>query len=95
LANNRSGSGTLGGTFSIRALSHTGDRARDMENHILKAQYYRDQATNMRTLAVNEDNLGVRKALISIAETYERLWLDVVNRAKRHDDQAVLKFKLR
>jgi hypothetical protein len=62
-----------------------------MENHLVKAQYYRDQATNMRTLAVNEDNLEVRSALISIAETYETLWLKVMSLAKQHHDQALLK----
>jgi hypothetical protein len=61
-----------------------------MENHLIKAQYYRDQATNMRALAANEDNLEVRSALISIAETYETLWLNVVVLAKRHDEQDFL-----
>jgi hypothetical protein len=47
----------------------------------------------MRTLAANEDNLEVRSALISIAETYETLWLNVVVVAKHHHDQGFLELK--
>ena len=64
-----------------------------MEDHLTKAQYYRDQATNMRTLAASEPNLVVRSAMISIAETYESLWLNVVVLAQRQHDQPVLDFK--
>ena len=49
------------------------DRRRDMQDPLTRAQYYQDQAINMRTLAQNEDNLELRNALISIAEKYERL----------------------
>jgi hypothetical protein len=70
---------------TIYASWHISDFAsvRDMENHRIKARYCRDQATNMRTLAVNEDNLEIRRALISIAETYETLWLKVMDLAKQ------------
>jgi hypothetical protein len=69
---------------TIYANWHISDFAsiRDMENHRIKARYFRDQATNMRTLAVNEDNPEVRSALIAIAETYEALWLKVMEFAK-------------
>jgi hypothetical protein len=77
---------------TIYASWHITDFAavRDTENHRLKARYYRDQATNMRTLAVNEDNLEVRGALIAIAETYETLWLKVMDLAKQRHNQALL-----
>jgi hypothetical protein len=64
-----------------------------MDNQRIKARYYRDQGTNMRTLAVNENNLEVRRALISIAEIYETLWLKVMDVEKRRQDLALLKTK--
>jgi hypothetical protein len=81
---------------TIYARWHISDFAtvRDMDDHRIKAQYYRDQATNTRTLAVNEDNLEVRGALIAIAETYETLWLKVMDLAKQRHNQALLKDKL-
>lgn len=56
----------------VRKRAHRRER-RDMEDALFKAQCYRDQALNMRTLAANEDNLDVRKTLISMADIYDRL----------------------
>ena len=64
-----------------------------MENHLIKARYYQDRAINMRTLAAQEVNLEVREAYISIAEGYEKLWLEVMDLARWHDDQSILKFE--
>jgi hypothetical protein len=69
-----------------------------MEKHLIKAQYYHDQAINMRTLAAQEGDLEVRKAYISIAEGYEKLWLEAIDEAmdlaEQHHDQPVFKFRL-
>jgi hypothetical protein len=54
-----------------------------MENHLIKAQYYKDRAINMRALAANEDDLEIRKAYVSIAEGYEKLWLEVMDLAEQ------------
>jgi uncharacterized membrane protein len=62
-------------------------------NQLIKARYYQDRAIKMRTMAAHEDNLEVRKAYISIAEGYEKLWLEVMVLAEQPDDQVVLEFK--
>jgi hypothetical protein len=46
-----------------------------MDDHLLRAQHYRDQAAHMRELAAEDQNEETRKALISLAENYDRLCL--------------------
>ena len=46
-----------------------------MENDLSKAQHYRDQAAHMRELAAKDTNEETRKALLSLAENYDRLCL--------------------
>ena len=64
-----------------------------MEDPMVKAQYYRDQGVNMRTLAANEDNLEVRKALISVAETYDRLQAKFLRRRGTTADENLPRFR--
>jgi hypothetical protein len=64
-----------------------------MEDPLDKAQYYRDQAVNMRTLAANEDNLEVRNALNSLAEIYVRLMLKFQGMSVRPPADNILRFK--
>ena len=65
-----------------------------MQDPLTRAQYYRDQAINMRTLAANEDNLELRNALISIAETYDRLRIKFQGLHHATAEDNVLRFKL-
>lgn len=69
-----------------------------MESNLIKAQYYHDQAINMRALAAHEVDPEARKAFVSIAEGYEKLWLEAIdeafNLAEQHDDLPVPEFKL-
>jgi len=44
-----------------------------MDHPFLKAQHYHDQAAQIRKLAAMNDKEESRKALIEIAENYERL----------------------
>jgi pyruvate-formate lyase len=44
-----------------------------MDHPFLKAQHYHDQAAQIRKLAAANDKEEARKALIEIAESYERL----------------------
>jgi hypothetical protein len=52
---------------------------------LVKAQRYRDQAISLRELARKEDNLTMQKALVQLAESYERLCeklvMDAANRS--------------
>ena len=48
----------------------------------------------MRTLAANEDNLELRNALISIAETYDRLRIKFQGLHQATAEENVLRFKL-
>jgi hypothetical protein len=65
-----------------------------MEDPLDKAQYYRDQAVNMRTLAANEDNQEARNALNSLAEIYVRLMLKFQGMSVRAPADNILRFKL-
>jgi hypothetical protein len=44
-----------------------------MDDHLSKAQHYRDQAEHMRLLAAGEANDGLRNSMLSLAENYDRL----------------------
>lgn len=44
-----------------------------MDSPFLKAQHYLDQAEKMRNLAMAEEDLAKRNALLEIAKGYERL----------------------
>jgi len=44
-----------------------------MEDDLLKAQHYHDQAVHMRELAVRDTNEETRNALLLLAESYDRL----------------------
>jgi len=44
-----------------------------MQDSLIKAQHYRDQAEKFRHLASQEDNLEARKSLLATADTYDRL----------------------
>lgn len=46
-----------------------------MSDYLAKAQYYRDQAAHLRRLAALDDNPPTHKALIELAESYERLYV--------------------
>jgi hypothetical protein len=51
-----------------------------------KAQRYRDQVAHMRTLADKEEHELARKALLEMAESYERLcqkWVDLPAKATK------------
>ena len=52
-----------------------------METDLTKAQHFRDQAAQMRELAAKEDNLEAKKALIHLAEMYDRLCRNRIGRA--------------
>lgn len=54
-----------------------------MESHLSKAQHYRDQARQMRDLAAGEDSTEARKALIHLAEMYDRLCRTCLERVGR------------
>jgi hypothetical protein len=54
-----------------------------MRDDLLKAQHYRDQATHLRDLAATDDNDEIRRALISLAESYDHLSLKSLNRAEK------------
>ena len=45
-----------------------------MDTDLTKAKHYRDQAIQMHELAAKEDNEEARKALIALAETYDKLY---------------------
>src|ERR1700733_1908855 len=44
-----------------------------MDTPFLRAQHYHDQAAHLRKLAEMDDNEPTRKALIELAESYDRL----------------------
>ena len=66
----------------MRVLCH-GVGAWAMEDHLSKAQHYRDQAAHMRELAAKDHNGETRNALISLAENYDRLSLKYFILAER------------
>lgn len=46
-----------------------------MEEYLSKAQRYRAQAARLRDLAAKEHDEPTRKAMTSLAESYDRLFL--------------------
>jgi hypothetical protein len=44
-----------------------------VQDNLIKAQHYRDQAEKFRSLASQEGNVEARKDLLSAAEAYARL----------------------
>ena len=54
-----------------------------MDSNLTKAQHYRDQARQMRDLAAKEDDQKANKALIELAEMYDRLCRSCVDRSAR------------
>jgi hypothetical protein len=55
----------------------------DMEDDLLRAQHYRDQAVHLRKLAANDASDQIRDTLVSLAETYDRLSLKFLDRAEK------------
>lgn len=51
----------------------TASLVREMDSPFMKAQHYHDQAANLRKLAAMDDNEPTRKALLDLAESYEKL----------------------
>ena len=54
-----------------------------MESELSKAQHYRGLAANMRRLADQEADGESKKALIFLAEKYEALCQNLVDRTER------------
>lgn len=54
-----------------------------MDTDLEKAQHYRNQAIHIRELAANETEDSVRKALVSLSETYDRMCQACLERAAK------------
>jgi transposase-like protein len=52
-----------------------------METDLARAQHYRDMAQQMRALIDQETNAESRKALIALADNYDRLYQACLGRA--------------
>jgi hypothetical protein len=52
-----------------------------MEDYLSKAQRYRDRAAQLRQLASSDLREETRTAMVSLAETYDRLCLELVRKA--------------
>jgi hypothetical protein len=65
----------IGNMVFIALLWPWGGVGRDVEDSLARAQHYREQAAHMRELAAQDQNDETRKALISLAENYDRLCL--------------------
>ena len=52
-----------------------------MDSDLAKAQHYRDQARQMRELAAREGDQKANKALIQLAEMYDRLCQNCFHRS--------------
>jgi len=65
-----------------------------MEDYLVRAQHYRDLATHMRALAADEENEDARRALKSIAATYDQLAHKFIALAQPKPTGEVIKFKL-
>lgn len=50
--------------------------------YAIRAQRYHEQAAKHRGLADQEENPEVRKALLTVAESYEKLALEVLRQGK-------------
>lgn len=68
--------------------SHTVEEGADMEDRLTKARQYRDEATRLRSLAARDNNELTRKALVDMAENYERLAAGLVQLAEDESNSA-------
>jgi hypothetical protein len=55
-----------------------------MEDYLSKAQRYRDRAAQLRQLATGDLREETRTAMNSLAETYDRLCLELMSKATGH-----------
>jgi hypothetical protein len=53
-----------------------------MATPFLRAQHYHEQATHFYNLAASEENEEIRKNMIEIAESYEKLSIRIFEQAK-------------
>ena len=51
-----------------------------MGTPLLTAQHYHDEANHLRELAVKEADLGARRALLQLADSYDRLCARFIDR---------------
>ena len=63
------------------------------EEELGKVQHYRDLAAHLRGLAQADENPETRAKLLSVAESYDQLRLNFMERAERRDDSTVVKFR--
>jgi hypothetical protein len=61
-----------------------------MEDHLSKAQRYHDRAAQLRHLASSDLQAETRIAMISLAETYDRLCLELMSNATGHPSSPVI-----
>jgi hypothetical protein len=54
-----------------------------METDLTKAQHYRDLADHMRELAGQEVNHQIRDTMVELAEKYDELCRQIIDRVKR------------